>query len=213
MFLQNIGVNGILVLAIALKFCYDWRMTEQKPTVCAIVAIGPDNVIGANGKMCWYCASDFYHFRKTTTPYPCIFGRVTYENLPIKPLPGRFNLICGSSYKNEYKNGVFYANSVIDAINACGNVSRVFICGGAGIYKYVLQNDLLDIMYLTKIKSPILESQIQSNPAEYARFPINIDDFFNPKQWHTTQIIYPKNILPVDKNGTSAEFFKCVRVR
>ena len=101
----------------------------------------------------------------------------------------------------------------MDAINACGDVARVFICGGAGIYNYVLQNDLIDTMYLTKIKNPILEQQIQSNPAGFARFPINVDNFFQPAQWRATPIVYPQNVLPVDKNGTSAEFFKCVRVR
>ena len=188
-------------------------MKQKKATICAIVAVGPDNVIGRDGVMPWYCASDFYHFRHITIPNPCVFGRVTFENLPIKPLPDRFNLVCSSSYNNEYKNGVFYAKTVTDALVACCQFGRVFICGGAGLYKYCLQNDLVDIMYLTKIKSAFLESQIKSEPTKYARFPVDVSEFFDSGKWDAQRIIYPKHILPIDKNGTSAEFFKCIRIR
>ena len=109
---------------------------KDKTTVCAIVAVGPDNVIGRNGVMPWHSSVDFYHFKKTTVPYPCVFGRKTFENLPIHPLPNRLNLVVSSQYKNEYIDGVFYTSSVERAISECATAQRVFICGGAGVYQY-----------------------------------------------------------------------------
>ena len=80
---------------------------QNKTLVCGIVAIGPDNVIGRDGKMPWYSKRDFYHFRNTTVPWPCIFGRNTFDGLTKKPLPNRLNIVCSSVYKNELINRVF----------------------------------------------------------------------------------------------------------
>jgi dihydrofolate reductase len=188
-------------------------MKTISPTICSIVAIGPDNVIGRDGVMPWYCASDFYHFRKTTTPYPCIFGRVTFENLPIKPLPGRLNIVCSSSYKNEFVKDVFCASSIESAIDYCAGSDKVFICGGVGVYKYVFDKDLTDILYISIIKNLNLSRDIKKNPGAYCRFPIQASEFLNCKKWASERIIYPDKELPIDKNNTVAEFYKCVRVR
>ena len=188
-------------------------MTMKKQTICAIAAVGPDNVIGRDGVMPWHCASDLYHFRKMTLHNPCVFGRVTFENLPIKPLPDRFNLVCSSSYKNEYRNGVFYAKSIGNAIEMCADFDKIFICGGAGVYKYALDHDLIDIMYLTVIRNADLKSKIKSEPNKYARFPIGISTFFDFTQWAPMPMIYAPEALPKDTNGTTAMFFKSVRVR
>ena len=186
---------------------------ENKQTICVIVAIGPDNVIGQNGVMPWHCKSDLYHFQKITTPYPCIFGRTTFENLPIKPLPNRLNLVCSSKYTNTYKNGVFYADSIQSALNECKKYPTVFICGGAQIYKYAFDNDLIDILYLSIIKNSVLEDSIYKNPGAYCRFCLDISRLFNSPKWHVKQMFYPEKELPVDVNNTTAEFFRCNRVR
>ncbi len=188
-------------------------MKNKNQTICAIVAVGPDNVIGRDGVMPWHCVSDLYHFRKMTLHNPCIFGRVTFENLPIKPLPERLNLVCSSSYKNEYKDGVFYAKSIDTAMDMCPDVDKIFICGGAGAYKYALEHDLIDIMYLTVIRNADLQSKIKSEPNKYARFPVDISIFFNFTQWRPMPMIYSPGVLPKDNNGTTAMFFKSVRVR
>lgn len=185
--------------------------TEQK--ICAIVAVGPDDVIGRDGVMPWYCKSDFYHFRKITTPHPCVFGRTTFENMKIKPLPNRFNLVCSTKYKNEYKNGVFYADSVESALKECCNHSCVFICGGAQIYKYAFDNDLIDVLYLTIIKDSVLEKSVRKNPSLYSRFQPSASLFFNSPKWRVEKIIYPLNELPKNANNTVADFFKLSRVR
>ena len=186
---------------------------KDKTNICAIVAVGPDNVIGQNGIMPWHCKSDLYHFQKITTPYPCIFGRTTFENLPQKPLPNRLNIVVSTKYENQYQNGIFYANSIQTALKQCEKYSTVFICGGAQIYKYAFDNDLIDILYLTFIKNNILEQQIHKNPGLYCRFCFDAFALFLSPKWHVEKIFYPKNELPKDINNTTAEFFKCTRIR
>lgn len=186
---------------------------DKNSEICGIVAVGPDNVIGLNGVMPWFCASDLYHFRKMTTNQSCIFGRTTFEHLPKQPLPDRLNLVVSSHYKNEYKNGIFYARSLEDAIDECNGAGCIFICGGSQIYEYSLKNDLIDTLYLTVIKNSVLEQQIKQNPGLYCRFPVDIKCFLNSSKWSSQRIIYPKNVLPNDTNNTTAEFYKCQRTR
>ena len=182
-----------------------------KPIVCSIAAVGPNDVIGCDGQMPWYSRQDFYHFRNTTTPYPCIFGRKTFEGMPKKPLPNRLNIVCSSTYKNEYKDGVFYADSVESAINNCADAGRLFICGGGAIYKYAIEKDLIDVMFLTKIKSESLAKQIIQNPKAYAYFPINTQMFFDGAKWQMKKINYI--YLTPETNDITTEFFKFTRIR
>lgn len=194
-----------------MKFSDTIMLMTNQPTICAIAAIGPDNVIGRDGVMPWHCPSDLYHFHKTTTPYPCIFGRTTFENLPRRPLLGRPNFVCSSQYKNEYIDDVFYADSIDAALNQCAQYNQIFICGGAQIYQYAFDNDLIDVFYLTIIKNQVLESEILKNPGAYCRFPIDVSKFLNGPKWRSRPIFYPATQLP--QNNTIAEFFKCIRVR
>ncbi len=188
-------------------------MIKQKNLVCGIVAIGPNNVIGLDGKMPWHCASDLAHFRGLTTSFPCIFGRTTFENLPIRPLPNRLNIVCSSQYKNTYKNGVFYAKDIESALAQCSGADRVFICGGAQMYKYALDNDLIDVMYLTQIYNDDLVQSIKLTPLRYKYFPCDMNLFFDGIKWRAEKIHYSTGVLPTDTGTTRAEFFKCVRVR
>ena len=186
-------------------------MNNQNETlVCGIVAIGPDNVIGRDGKMPWYSKRDFYHFRNTTVPWPCIFGRNTFDGLPKKPLPNRLNIVCSSMYKNELINGVFYANSLENALKYCANFERAFICGGVGLYKYALEKNLIDIMFLTQIYDDKLAQQTVRNPDSFVRFPFNSNMFFDDTKWKTEQIFYSFDKLSPESITT--KFFKCGRI-
>ena len=188
-------------------------MESKKQTVCAIVAVGPDNVIGQGGGMPWHSKQDFYHFKKMTIGNPCIFGKTTFFNLPKHPLPKRPNIICSSLYHDELVDNCYWASSLESALKYSYDFPRVFVCGGGALYKYALNQDLIDITYLTKIDSADLAKQIKQNPDKYTRFPFDITTFFSTSKWSVEQIIYPSGILPVENPGVVAHFFKCVRNR
>ncbi len=186
---------------------------NEKTNICGIVAVGPNDVIGQNNHMPWHSCGDFYHFKTLTTPYPCLFGKNTFNGLPHGALPNRLNIICSSNNTNELKNGIFYANSVEVAIDYCKNFEYLFICGGGKVYEYALNHDLIDIMYLTKIYDEKLAQNVKSGQFEYTQFPIDTNVFFNSDKWVSKRMIYPQNILPTEKTNTVVKFFKCVRVR
>lgn len=57
------------------------------------VARGANGVIGANGGLPWRLKSDLKIFRRLTMGKPLIMGRKTWDSLPVKPLPGRANIV------------------------------------------------------------------------------------------------------------------------
>lgn len=186
----------------------------MKPTICAIAAVGPENVIGIGDRMPWHSQADFYHFRKTTMGYPCVFGRKTFQGLPKHPLPGRLNIVCSTRHNNTWgQDGVFLASGIESAIEQSRNFDQIFICGGAGIYDYALNHDLIDIFYLTRVYSPALAGQIKETPDKYTYFPKDLDTFFSPDRWQSKKIIYPADILPIEKSPIQTTFYKFTRTR
>ena len=186
---------------------------NTKSIICGIVAVGPDDVIGYDGIMPWHSRRDLYHFKTLTTPNPCIFGKTTFMNLPVQPLPKRLNVVCSSGYKNELRGGVLYVNSLESAIESCKMFPYVFICGGAKIYEYALQHDLIDVMYITKINDEILSENVAQSPNKYVRFPVTTNVFFDSDKWVAKKMVYPDGVLPKDYETVKTKFFKCCRVR
>ena len=119
-------------------------MTE----IIIIAAVAENNIIGKDGKIPWHIKEDFQHFKELTMGYPCIMGDRTYESLPIKPLPGRENIVLTFD-KDYHPNDVIIKYSFEDAFEHCKNNEKIFIIGGASIYKQGLK--FANRMELTKI--------------------------------------------------------------
>lgn len=197
----------------------------MKPEICAIFAIGPDNVIGIDDKMPWHSKKDFYHYKQVTNGYPCIFGERTFLGLPKYPLPNRLNVCVNLGYKTtsvirtvETKNGkkvdtgsYLEVPTIEDAIALTSNYSKIFICGGRSIYKYCLENNLIDTIYLTEVESENLSEQIQEDPDKYIRFPIDIKKYV--KNWNCDDIFYDPAILPQEDNDIMVKFLKYTKVK
>lgn len=183
----------------------------KKPLVCGIVAVGPNGIIGCGMHMPWHSKQDLFHFKNTTMGWPCIFGKNTYDNLSIKPLPRRLNIVCSSSYQIAKQGDVLRVPSLEEAIKQCGNTDRVFVCGGAVLYNYALKNDLIDVMYLTQIYlyDEKLKKQIEHSKETNTYFQYSFSD----DKWRKYDIPYPENILPAENPGIKAFFYKYVRVR
>lgn len=184
------------------------------PVVCAIVAVGPENVIGKDNVMPWHCPTDLQFFRKTTMGYPCIFGRKTFVGMGNKPLGGRINVVLSSQYNNHWADvNLWLGKSVEDAIMSFNHCQKIFVCGGAQVYKYAFDNDLIDVFYLTKIENADLQSQIQQAPEKYTYFPVNIDMFFKSDKWAKKQIAYQNKKTQIDATQTKSTFWEYTRIR
>lgn len=113
-----------------------------------IAAVAKNGVISNKGKIPWRIKEDFQHFRKLTTGYPIIMGRKTFESLPIRPLPGRENIVITRQNDFSYP-GIIVKSSMEEAINHCKNKGKAFIIGGREIYSMGLE--IADTLELTRI--------------------------------------------------------------
>jgi dihydrofolate reductase len=116
--------------------------------VSAVVAVDLKNGIGANNKLMWHLPADLKFFKTVTMGFPIIMGRKTYESIG-RLLPGRRNVIItrNADYKVE---GAEVYGSIEEAIDHCKNEEKVFIIGGAEIFKQSM--DHLDEIYQTVVK-------------------------------------------------------------
>ena len=122
-------------------------MKTGKPEVIIIVATAKNRVIGINNTLPWHIREDLQHFKSLTKGYPIIMGRKTYESLPVKPLPHRENIVLSRNKNLDMGDKVFPA--LTDALEYCKDREKVFVCGGASVYREAL--DLADTIELTLV--------------------------------------------------------------
>ena len=110
--------------------------------IIIIAAMAENRVIGKNNALPWSLKEDMAHFRELTLGWPCIMGRKTWESLPQRPLPGRLNIVVSQSLSASTAPEIAPAlafPSLQDAITHCNGYEKVFICGGASIYREALE--------------------------------------------------------------------------
>lgn len=124
-----------------------------------IVAKSSNNVIGNNNELLWNIPNDLKYFKKVTTNSIVIMGRKTFESIG-KILPNRLNVIISKQsgdlkeIYNGCENCLFFDN-FIDLILFTNNqdfYKNIFVIGGGEVYKYFIENDLINKYYITEIK-------------------------------------------------------------
>lgn len=123
--------------------------------VSIIAAVAYNGVIGNGGKMPWKCPEEMKFFKEKTLNHPVIMGRKTWDSLHVKPLPYRYNIIItrDKTFHNaeqELEFGPTFVPSIEDALNYIDDTMthEAFIIGGAEIWKYALDQDYVDRMYI-----------------------------------------------------------------
>lgn len=121
--------------------------------ISLIVAIARNGVIGkSSGEMSWHVSEEFKHFKNTTKGFPVIMGRKTFQTLG-KSLKDRLNIVLTKNpdFKTEFDEVIIFS-SLDDALKFCQkyNYEKVFIIGGAEIYKLALP--IVDEMIISIMK-------------------------------------------------------------
>ena len=126
-----------------------------------IVAVDDKLGIGKNNKLPWDIPEDLAHFKNITTKFETLenvvlMGRNTWESIPNKfrPLKDRINIILStqdldlSNYKNTY-----CFKSLVEAIewSKLRKTEKLFIIGGAQLYKEAINFCKIDTIYLTRV--------------------------------------------------------------
>lgn len=127
--------------------------------LCLIVAQARNRVIGARGGLPWRLKDDMAFFKRTTMGAPVIMGRKTWESLPIRPLPGRANIVLTRDWRYEAADAARVYSSFAAAVNAARAIAdregrdEVFVIGGAELYAAALP--LADRIYLTEVDTEV----------------------------------------------------------
>ena len=147
-----------------------------QPVISLVVARGRNGVIGHEGDLPWRLRSDLQRFKAITIGKPCLMGRKTWESLPLRPLPGRLNLVLtrDQSYEAEgMAKGALVCATLDEAIEIAretaeeDNVDEICVIGGTALFEAALPRARR--LYVT---------EVDAAPEGDARFPD-----FDPADW------------------------------
>lgn len=111
-------------------------------TICHVVAIAKNNVIGMDGDMPWKLSTDLKRFKRDTMGKPIIMGRKTFESIG-RALPGRLNIVISRS--EFIADNTVHANSIEAALFLAegwaieNGSSEICVIGGGQIYAATLE--------------------------------------------------------------------------
>jgi dihydrofolate reductase len=120
------------------------------PRISLIAAVAKNGVIGRGGGLPWRLSSDLKRFKALTMGKPVIMGRKTWDSLPIKPLPGRLNIVV-TRQRNFHAPGAELAadpREAIDIVQRRGG-GECFVIGGGELFRHFLPR--ASRLYLTDV--------------------------------------------------------------
>jgi len=125
---------------------------------CIIVAVADNYGIGVKGDLPWHLSEDLQYFKKTTRGYPVIMGRTTYFSLPVRPLPGRTNIVLnlGGDPIPDVKC-VYSFEEAYEAAAATG-AGKCFVIGGASVYRAAMPD--MDKLYITHVHTEVKDADV-----------------------------------------------------
>jgi dihydrofolate reductase len=127
-----------------------------KPTICLVVAVARNGVIGRDNGLAWHLSGDLKRFKALTMGTTLLMGRRTWDSIG-RPLPGRRSLVLtrDPAFRAE---GAELVHTWEAALAVAGD--RLMVVGGAEIYALALPH--ADVIHLT---------EVEAEPAGDVRFP------------------------------------------
>ncbi|KAI5779702.1 dihydrofolate reductase-like domain-containing protein [Geopyxis carbonaria] len=137
---------------------------SSQPLTLIVAATSSSLGIGHAGALPWRIKSELAYFARVTKRADApaqnvvIMGRKTYFSIParFRPLPGRINVVMSRTPEAlDVDEGVIKARSIDDALRFLAekneNVGRLFVIGGAEIYKAAMENQRTQSILLTRV--------------------------------------------------------------
>lgn len=112
----------------------------------AIAAMSENRAIGHGNQIPWHLPEDFKFFKATTMGHVLIMGRKTFESIG-RPLPGRETIVLS---RTGFSHPGVKSAATLEAARSLAGDRKVFVCGGAEIYRLALP--LCEELYLTHVK-------------------------------------------------------------
>ena len=136
-----------------------------------IAAITDNNAIGKDNKLLFRLKKDMAHFKNITTDNVVIMGRKTYESIG-KTLPNRVNIVLSRDMVSGDNDDFYTFDSIEKAIEWSKEnypQKEIFIIGGASVYNKALKDDMVDKLYMTKIKQTVDAADVFFPEIDYKR--------------------------------------------
>lgn len=127
-----------------------------------------DRVIGLDGGIPWYYPEDLKRFKRITMGAAIIMGRLTWESINCRALPGRRNVVIS---RNPVQSVEHY-DRIERALAAC-NDQDIWVIGGGQIYQAAFE-------WLTRLDITYVPDHIDRPDA--ALFPV-----IDPQVWQATE--------------------------
>lgn len=124
---------------------------KPAPEIGLVVARARNHVIGHEGGLPWHLPNDLRFFKRVTMGAPIVMGRRTHLSIG-RALPGRRNLVV-TSQPEQVCVGCESVASLDAAVRACRDDSRVYVVGGASLYRLALP--LASWLYLTEVEAEV----------------------------------------------------------
>ena len=128
------------------------------PIIALVVARARNGVIGRDGRLPWRLRSDLQWFKANTIGKPCIMGRHTWLSLPLKPLPGRLNIVLSRDPDFRLEKALV-CPTLDEALEVAretateDGVGEVAVIGGAAIFEAALPR--AKRIYLTEVDADV----------------------------------------------------------
>lgn len=126
------------------------------PHIALVVARARNGVIGLDGDLPWRLRSDLQRFKAITMGKPCVMGRKTWDSLPLRPLPGRMNVVLtrDGSFKAQ---GAVVCLSLDEALSIAretagdDGMDEVCVIGGTALFDLTLPRARR--LYITEVEA------------------------------------------------------------
>ena len=120
------------------------------------IARARNGVFGAQGGLPWRLKTDLQMFKALTLGKPIIMGRKTWDSLPIRPLPGRINIVLTRDGSFEPLQALV-CETLGDAVQIAreqaeeDGVDEVCVIGGAAVAQMAFPKARR--LYLTEVEA------------------------------------------------------------
>ena len=136
---------------------------QHLSSIILIAAIGKNQELGRNNDLLWRLKSDMQFFKTLTSGHWVIMGRKSWESLPprFRPLPNRTNAVVSRNADFSAEGAHVFSNlqSAIDEARTT-QAEKIFIIGGAQIYRQALEENVVDEMYLTHVEGSFGDADV-----------------------------------------------------
>ncbi len=116
-------------------------------TLCAVVAMSPQRIIGKDGRMPWHLPEDLKLFKELTLGHPILMGRKTFESIG-RSLPGRQNIVL-TRQADWQAEGVTVIHDIAELSELELQDREVMLIGGGELYRLLLER--CDILLISRL--------------------------------------------------------------